>query len=112
VAHTSSVDSVAVERRDSSPQPPTSAQTVNPGTVQHQRGQDDHQVSVVPMETEQPVNAVARRRPEIVVGACGFAQDWLYGTTQSQTALCHQARATAQLDTADAHSLFVLPQEG
>jgi hypothetical protein len=64
------------------------------------------------METEQPLNAVATSQPETAVGVCGFAQDWLYGTTQSQTALCYQPRATAQLDTVDAHSLFVLPREG
>jgi hypothetical protein len=64
VAHASSVDSVAVERRDVSPQPYTSAQTVNPGTVQHQTEQDGHQVPVVPMETEEPVNAIAISRPE------------------------------------------------
>jgi hypothetical protein len=111
-AHASSVNSVAVERRDVSPQSSTSTQTVSPGTVQHQTGKDGHQVPVVPLETEQPVNVVATSRPETAVGVAGFTQDWLYGTTQSQTAMYYQMRATGQLDTVDAHSLFVLPQEG
>jgi hypothetical protein len=63
-AHASSVDSVAVERRDVLPQPSTSAQTVNPGVVQHQTRQDGHPVPVVPMETEHPVNAIVASRPE------------------------------------------------
>jgi hypothetical protein len=64
VAHASSVESVAVERRDVSTQLSTSAKTVNPGTVQHQTWKDGHQVPVVPMETEQPVNAVVTNWPE------------------------------------------------
>jgi hypothetical protein len=63
-AHVTSMDSLAVEWRDVSLQPSILAQTVNPGTVQHQMVQDDHQAPVVPMETEQPVNAIATSRSE------------------------------------------------
>jgi hypothetical protein len=63
-AQASSVDSVAVERRDVSPQPSTSTHTVNPGTVQHQTGQDGRQVPVVPMKIEQRVNTIDTSQPE------------------------------------------------
>jgi hypothetical protein len=58
-AHESSMDSVAVERRDVSAQPSTSPQSMNPGAIQHRMGQDGHQVPVVSMETEQPLNTFA-----------------------------------------------------
>jgi hypothetical protein len=55
---------VDVERRTVSLQMSTSAQTVNPGTLQHQAEQDGHQLPVVPMGTEKHVNSVATNQRE------------------------------------------------
>jgi hypothetical protein len=63
MARTQAPWTLAVEWQDMSPHPSALAQTVNLGTVQHQTGQGDHQVLVVPMETEQPVNAIATSWP-------------------------------------------------